>query len=270
MVPESAGIFDFLYVDRARISALYAQLFPQGVLNTVKTIEQKSFSDENDIGSDLKIIKADVKSAESGLEGIEQLYDATWSIPLEVLAGLKSRSLVRGSLMGAGLGSTVLTNCHLRLIDFATMDKVWEPAMKAASTTQSAQQIPPESISSIVEALKAVPHTIHAHFLTNEAILWSSLEPANLTIPTTDLTLKYGGVVSGAWNLLYLLDAWADGGEPPDVSSVWSAGPLMDAVLIATHGLRTLMGRPAQWIGITPLMIYRDIAGWRPAPAKGS
>jgi hypothetical protein len=30
--PESAGIYDFLYVDRARISALYAQLFPQGVL----------------------------------------------------------------------------------------------------------------------------------------------------------------------------------------------------------------------------------------------
>ncbi len=156
-VPESAGIFDFLYVDRARISALYAQLYPQGVLNTVKTTEQKSFSDEHDVGSDLKIIKADVKSAESGLEGIEQLYDATWSIPLEVLAGLKSRSLVRESLMEAGLGSTVLTNCHVRLIDFATMDKVWEPAMKAAAATQSTQQVPPESVSSIAEALKQSP-----------------------------------------------------------------------------------------------------------------
>jgi hypothetical protein len=35
--PESADIYDFLYVDRARVSALYAQLFPQGILTTVKT-----------------------------------------------------------------------------------------------------------------------------------------------------------------------------------------------------------------------------------------
>ena len=34
-------IFDFLYVDRARVSALYAQLFPQGVLTGVKTSAQQ-------------------------------------------------------------------------------------------------------------------------------------------------------------------------------------------------------------------------------------
>jgi hypothetical protein len=32
MEPELAEIYDFLYVDRARVPALYAQLFPQGVL----------------------------------------------------------------------------------------------------------------------------------------------------------------------------------------------------------------------------------------------
>ena len=35
--PGSAEVYDFLYVDRARISALYAQLFPQGVLTSVRT-----------------------------------------------------------------------------------------------------------------------------------------------------------------------------------------------------------------------------------------
>ena len=266
MAAGSAEIYDFLYVDRARISALYAQLFPQGVLSTVKTTALQSFSDEGEIGSDVKIIKAEAKSTESGSEGIEHFFDASWSVPLEVLTGLKGRSLVRESLAGSGLGSIILTDCHLRLIDFASMDKVWEPAMKmSVASSEATGQIPADAVLTIAETLRAMPHAIHAHFLTSEALLWSSLQPANLTIPTADLTLKYGGGVSGLWSLLYLLDAWSDKGEAPDVSSVWSAGPLIDGVLTAMHGLRGIMGRPAGWIGITPLMLYRDIAGWLPS-----
>jgi len=260
-VAESAGIYDFLYVDRARISSLYAQLFPQGILTSVKTTAQQNFSDERDVGSDIKVLKAGAKSTEGGSEGIEHLFDASWSIPLEVLARLRNLSLVHESLKDIGLGSVVLTNCYLRLIDFASMDKLWEAAMRTflASSEASAQQVPLEVIPSIVEALRAMPQIVHAHFLTNDAILWSSLQPSGLTIPISDLTLKYGGTVSGKWNLLYILDAWADKGEPPDVS-LWSAGTMMDAVLTAMHGLRNMMGRPAGWIGITPLMIYRDVA----------
>jgi hypothetical protein len=125
MEPESAGVYDFLYVDRARISAFYAQLFPQGILTSIETTAQKSFSDDSNVGTDLKIIKAETKTAEGGSEGIEQMFDASWSIPLEVLARLKSLSLVRESLKGAGLGSIVLTDCHLRVIDFASMDNLW-------------------------------------------------------------------------------------------------------------------------------------------------
>src|SRR3984885_5479536 len=58
----SAEIYDFPYVDRARISSLYAQLFPQGVLTNTKTTAQKNFSDESDVGSDIKIFKAGTKS----------------------------------------------------------------------------------------------------------------------------------------------------------------------------------------------------------------
>jgi hypothetical protein len=257
MAAGSAEIYDFLYVDRARISSLYAQLFPQGILTNVKTTALQNFSDETDVGSDIKVLKAESKSTEGGSEGIEHMFDAF--------------SLVHGSLKDtdAGLGSIVLTDRYLRLIDFASMDKVWEAAMRMFLASQSSQQMPPEAVPSMVEALRAMPQVVHAHFLTGDAILWSSLQPASLTIPTSDLTLKYGGVVSGKWNLLYILDAWGDKGEPPDVS-VWSAGAMMDGVLTAMHGLRELMGRPAGWIGITPLMIYRDIAGWTPSVKKDS
>jgi hypothetical protein len=197
------------------------------------------------------------------------MFDASWSIPLEVLDGLKSRSLVRESLKGSGLGSIILTDCFLRVIEFASMDNLWESAMRIfISSSQPSQPIIPEVIPTLSEALKAMPRAIHAHFLTNEGLLWSSLLPESLTIPTSDLTLKYGGTVSGRWNLLYLLDAWADSGDPPDIS-FWSAGAMMDGILTAMHGLRTLMGRPSNWVGITPLMIFRDISGWTPQVSAG-
>jgi hypothetical protein len=262
---EIAGIYDFLYVDRARISALYAQLFPQGILTGVKTTAQQSFSADQNIGTDIKLLKADTKSTEGGSEGIEHMFDASWSIPLEVLECLRSRSLVRQSLQGAGLGCIILTDCYLRVIEFASMDNLWEPAMHIfVESAQPPQPISPEAISTISQILKAMPRAIHAHYLTRDAALWSSLQPENLTIPTADLTLKYGGTISGSWKLLYLLDAWPDAGDPPDLSGVWSAGEMMNGILTAVHSLRGAIGRPAGWVGITPLMIFRDIAGWLP------
>ena len=177
-------------------------------------------------------------------------------------------SLIRTTLQGAGLGSIILTDCYLRMIDFSSMENVWAPSLKAAMAMNASNpdpQITSEAVPSIVEALKAMPSAIHAHYLSRDSMLWSSLQPANLTIPITDLTLKYGGMVSGSWSVVYILDTWADTGESPDVSSVWSSGQLMDTVLMGVHGLRTIMGRPSTWVGITPLMIFRDTAGWNPS-----
>jgi hypothetical protein len=112
MEPGSVEIYDFLYADRARISALYAQLFPQGTLTGVKTTAQENFSDEKDVGTDVKIIKAGAKTTSGGTEGIEHQFDPTWAIPLEVLAQLKTHSLIRDSVGGSGLGSIILTDCN--------------------------------------------------------------------------------------------------------------------------------------------------------------
>jgi hypothetical protein len=266
-VPESAEIYDFLYVDRARVSALYAQLFPQGILTNVKTTALQSFSDDSNIGSDIKILKAETKSSESGSEGIERMFDATWSVPLEVLDRLKSLSLVKESTRGAGLGSIILEECIMRVIDFSSMEHLFAPSMRAfaASSQAEAQTVTPEMLAIITEIIKGMPRATHAHFATLSGFLWSSLQTSGLMIPLTDLTLKYGGTVSGRWKLLYLLDTWADSGDPPDVT-IWSGGAVIDGIHTAMHGLRTVMGRPQSWMGITPLMIFRNTAGWLPNP----
>ncbi len=109
-VPGSQGedVYDFLYIDRGRVSLLYVQLFPQGTLTSVKTTSQQGFSDDKNIGSDLKILKAEAKSGESGSEGIEHVFDTSWSVPLEVLARLNERALISPTLKDPRFGTIVL------------------------------------------------------------------------------------------------------------------------------------------------------------------
>jgi hypothetical protein len=257
---ESAEIYEFVYVDRPRVSVLYSQLFPQGgLLTSVKTNAQQTFSDDQNLGSDIKVFKAETKSTEGGSEGIEHVFDPTWSIPLEVLSRLQSLSIIHASLKKAKLGSIVLAEGYLRVIDYAGMKDLWEPALRIAmKNTPKGQKVPSLSVSEMLNMFKALPQSIHAQFLTTEGFLWSSLRPADLLIPADDLVLKHGGAVLGRWKILYILDAYPDDGKPPDVS-MWSGGELSNGILSALHGIRAVVGRPVGWAGITPLMIFRAV-----------
>lgn len=263
LLPAAPGlaendVYDFLYVDRSRISALYAQLFPQGTLTSVKTTSQQGFTDDHNVGSDLKIIKAEVKSADSGSEGIEHVFDASWAVPLEVLKELNNRSIIRFSLKGTdrvvNMGAVVLLTGYLRMIDYATMKDLWEPALKILGGENQ------PGVDMVVALIKGLPHTLHAHFLTNDGYLWSSLSPDNLLVPTADIILKYGSrVISGQWNMLCVVDAYPTFAQE-EVVDDWSAGDATKGILQVMEAFRMHIGRPLAWFGVTPLMIYRSVS----------
>jgi len=219
-VPDSVDdeVYDFLYVDRVRVSALYAQLFPQGTLKSVKTTAQHGFSDDQNIGSDIKILKAEAKSTTVGSEGIEHVFDAAWAIPVEVLSALQKRSLVRYSFTNAQLGVIVLLNGYLRIIDYVTMKDLWVPAF----TLMAGEQQP--GLKGLLDLIRSIPHAMHAHFLTNQGFLWASLDSTNLHAPPADIVLKHGGYISsGLWRVLFVLDTFPDIDTVPAMQS-WGAG----------------------------------------------
>jgi hypothetical protein len=161
----------------------------------------------------------------------------------------------------SGLGSIAIAkDCFIRIVDYASFDGLWEPAMKAYRAAQPTETLP-AAFNEMIEVMKAMPRVIHAHFLAPDTgLLWSSLEPGGLMIPRDDLTLKHGGTISGRWQALYVLDTDADDGAPPDTEN-WSSGDVGNGLLLTMHALKTFLGRPSTWLGITPLMIFRDIAG---------
>lgn len=244
------AICDCLYVDRGRISSLYAQLFLQGTLTSVKTTAQDSFADDKNLGSDIKVFKVEAKSTNSGSEGIERVFDPTWAVPFEVLARLNERSLIRSSLADPQLGIVVLIEAYIRIIDYATMKDLWEPAFNMFGG---------ENVQGIVGLMKSIPHAMHAHFLTTDGYLWAALEAQYLTVPASDIVLKYGGSLSGQWKVLFVLDSYPETGLSTASADSWAAGQATDGVFNAIRAIRELIGRPFGWFGVTPLMIFREI-----------
>ena len=57
----------------------------------------------------------------------------------------------------------ILADCLLRLIDFASIDNLWEPGFKlfmAAGQPGAQQPLIPEVFPTLLEALKGVPRAI--------------------------------------------------------------------------------------------------------------
>jgi len=217
----------------------------------VKTTAQQGFSDDQSIEGNLQVIKGETKTVDTGSEGIEHTFDASWAIPIEVLARLAESGLVRSSMNGATLGTIAQLDSFLRIIDYTAVKDMWEPIM-------SMSMGPVPGTREIVEILKHIPHSMHAHFLTKGGFLWASLDPQNLLLPPADIVLKHGGVLGGSWKVLFILDAYPSETTAPEVPS-WNAGQATDGVMNAIHVLRTQIGRPFNWYGVTPLMVYREI-----------
>jgi len=187
------------------------------------------------------------------------MFDATWVVPLEVLNQLSASGRVRRSFTGAHHGSIILLPGYLRLLDYAGLKDIWEPAANLFSNNPSLPSGQSENARNAVGIVKGLPHTVHAHFLSRAGYSWSSLDSANLIIPAADITLKHGGEACGAWRMLCILDAFPD--FNPDPSRMdWQAGEAALGVIQFMNAIRTQIGRPAAWYGVTPIMIFRSVS----------
>jgi hypothetical protein len=77
-----------------------------------------------------------------------------------------------------------------------------------------------------------------------------------LTINSEDLTMKFGSVLDGLWQVVGIVDARA--GEP---AQPWPVNPVIDGVVAGLAAIRGQVGRPKNHIGITPIAIYSPIGG---------
>jgi hypothetical protein len=113
-------------------------------------------------------------------------------------------------------------------------------------------------------AMEVMPHFPHAAQCTisgSDSKVWSSLLSDGLVTAPGDLSLKHGTEIPGTWNLLGILDALPSPIQPQTAILPTNEPFHLETLIRNFSNLgRTLLGRPPDAYGVTPLLLFRKVA----------
>jgi hypothetical protein len=297
--PERNSVYEFLYHDVARVASFLAQFETYGVLLNTKATEiaGRSTTTKGLVSAKggVPLIAEGQASLDRGvtaeeLETAERSYDPLWANAKTFLDYLESESLLQRGLSGAKIGQFVLVSGELSVLQLTLLKSLWTgPGFKekaietqianamaalmgasqmAASAgakknqdqTAVAKQTRANALAGM-ELIASLPHTIQATIQGNDTSVWCVLAESALIPAASDITLKYGSLIMpGTWHALGILDAMPSP-IPEQVPIVPSEKPVhIGPVLHNISNLaRTLMGRPPEAYGLTPLLLFREV-----------
>jgi len=269
--PNTGSLYDYLYIDKERVSALTAQLFAMGVITSVKQSSQES--DKSQAKANLKIpfVSAQLSADEAISRTQERMFDSSWSLPLNLLDKLSEDGRIKRDISDAKLGDLVLVSGMMKLFD-AEMVHTFMPAFKKVTQinmkntkNQSEKNVLKAQLTNLENAeemVKFLPKSTQIDFADSDGnLIWMSVDPNNLTIGSGDIALKYGPLIPSEWHVIGYIDAYPNdrldnpNAPYPSIPNELKNG--MDTLLML---MRTLMGRSEESYGMTPLMIFRAVS----------
>lgn len=257
---QSASVFDYLYIDRPRISYLLAQLDPDGVIATHRRISGISGTNSGELKGSLKVVGASASAMEGHSESSELHFDASWLLPSNVLDILNDRSLIRRDLMSAEVGQIVLISGSLSLFDIDLVKRLWD-GMTAFMAFENSGKTGPKNANSerkkmelAGKVVKELPPALQLNLNNGEWEAWAQLDAKFMTVDPHSMSMKHGPSVQGIWHLVAILDAVPD---EIVMETNRDTAQFIDMMYPLMGGLRGLIGRPPTSYGVTPLLLFR-------------
>lgn len=280
------SISDFLYADLERLKGWLAQLDDNGVLldhtassgSTQSATDDTTASISGEAGKNILIAKAEIgglvsakmTATRQALSSIQQRFDASWSIPLNVLDRLDEGNFIRRKLADAPVGSLVLVAGTPHIVDLTLVKAIWGPGSAYAIaeipvTNQESKKVirqVKEGFQRVGDILNAMPPSTQINMQTLDGLqVWAPMKEPYLTIDPVNLALQHGTSLPGMWHLLGVVDAIPDGEveteSAPANGMVYTE--LMQAAATVLSSVRGLMGRPTSAFGLTPLLLFRSV-----------
>jgi len=290
--PEKGdSVYDFLYVDARRIAVFLSQFEQYGHLTSLTRAASETNSSSGGLNA---VVKLDTAASEQTTQ--TRQFDPQWLAPLSFLDQAGQKGMIVRELSEARIGQLVLASGRLAMFDLGVMRSAWEiPAIRdviiqGAMDAQDATDALPlqgnhkdrqrqdrerkanaaKEMSAGLEFIKLLPHAIQSSLRNGEAEIWASLRDDNLIVPASELLTKHGHVIAGDWNAVGILDALPDEVVPsvesdPEkfiahATAALALGALWQAITAITPIARFALGRPATSYGMTPLLIFREVA----------
>ena len=273
MAQEEPGaiLYDFLFIDQARIRSLYAQLFSGFLAGMEKLVAQREKS-----GLSLQIggapIAAGIKSNErEASRNSAEHIDPHDLILHDVLEELSDRGMICRSPHLAVPGNLVLLEGKVGILDFKTVEGFTAMLPELLHTLSppgrrkgGGNQAEVKRIASLIRGFAAlVPWGVTVLFQNDAITAWGAIKREALRAEPGNLVLQSGPVLTGEWSMLALVDV------PPHAARNTIDGlPDMPASLLESlDGMRDAVGMPNTCLGVTPLLVFRKVLP--PLPESG-
>ena len=292
---SSDSVFDFLYHDHRRIASFLSQFDANGLLTGLTQSEGVTKGSKRSkkvgVGADVALfgggrMEVEIGPGDSGSESLERVYDPYWANARQFLDVLQERNMIVRDLDNASIGQIVLTTGYLSIQDLGMMKEAWKSPMiqkkvmsggntgKRKANMTAAQKAAAleeeENTKLFLEMIQLMPHSVHARMLTRQndsaRLVWCVLNQENLVTSASDVALTYGYMMSGEWSILGILNAQPEF-LTPDLAGQFDENDLglTESIVgqvtkLLAPVVRVSLGRPSAAFGITPLLIFREVA----------
>lgn len=296
--PVNDSVFDFLYHDSRRIASFLSQFDNNGLLTGLTQSESATIGGKRSkkfgLSGNAPLIggggiDVELGSGETGNQALERVYDPFWANALQFLDVLEERSMIQRDITASRIGQFVLMRGSLIIADMVPYREIWksdvikrflkatlgddddgEPTgnrQQRREQKAKARNAPskPTEAELVLELLPHLPHSPQINVVSDDTAAWGTVDAAYLSGTFADLSLKHGSKIAGEWAVLGIVD-----GLPFEADQALTdlekamVGMTTDTVtkvpLEIGPNVRQLLGRPLLSYGITPLLVFREVA----------
>lgn len=264
-----ATLYDFLFIDQARVHSLYAQLF-SGLLAGVDTLtgEQYKYAWSIRAGSNhLAALSSRREAAEDNRRA--EHIDPHDLVLHDVLVALQEQDMICRNPGEAQPGSLILLHGKLGVLDFKVLEGLVALLPEMARLSESASPRSGKSrkkaefafAGALKKIAEVVPWGVTMVMQNAEVTAWGAINRDLLRADPGHMILQSGPVLSGEWYMLALVDAPLLANS----NTIEGLPEFHQGLLSGLVAMRAAVGMPADCLGVTPLLIFRKLLPANPA-----
>jgi hypothetical protein len=269
---------NLLYCDFERLNLIRTQFGSNVRTSFSKNTEaarSKGTGTDGEVAANVPLLvsgglKTGVNRTVSMTQSQSHIFDPKWSDVIDFIDAFKDEVRSRSDLQDARIGRILIIHGQLKINDLGNVRRLMETkSIKLLFSKGMKQGLKrgnnndPDMVQIMLDLISQIPHSVQSTISIGAIQFWSTLNENFLLTPSSEIMLKHGTHVQGAWSVLGIVDAVPDNDELASFLS--DPGTNVESEGLGTVSnlifpiARKLLGRNGHQYGITPLVIFQNV-----------
>lgn len=261
-------IMDFLYIDKKRLSIYLSQINKVGHATSVKKNQSSSSYNTSTFEGSLKFAGAKYQDQDSITDGNEVIYDTSWSFAVNAINEIRKE--IKFDEKNLRIGQLFESTFFINIIDIKLLNEMMDLIREEAYARDESEfnefmrkrKINDKEHRSkfdiLIDSFSRIPPSMQLYALGEKFLAWSTLDRDGMIVNPNDLHLKHGTKIAGAWDIIAIIDCLP---RPPNSWNMkeYVNNDIINNIPQMMENMRHQLGRPDNFLGITPLAIFRKL-----------